>query len=260
MTNIVRPVNIAPLKIETEEEQRIFDQGAENHKSKKAMSKMGLLQQTPNDEESDLIHQMWLKDTAYTDPRNALQKPDKVVYMDKTRIHSAQIMQPQYRNRHNFMIFGGFLLKHSFELAFTCAAAFAKARPIFLSLDPSNFENPVPVGSVLYLTATVVYTDPPLVTLDGSDPTSGTPDSKYTRVQVRVDTKVRNVEHENANPTGRFHYTFLVEKSMSVMPRTYSEYMSWVDARRRARLVADSLDSADAWDGHTDGVHEPVTE
>lgn len=153
-------------------------------------------------------------------------------------------------------------MKSSFELAFTCAAAFSRSRPIFLSLDPSTFENPVPVGSVLYLTATVVYTDPPLVTPEDSATSSksSSAEQQYTRVQVRVDTRVRNVEHEKANPTGRFHYTFLVEKSMNVMPRTYSEYMKWVDARRRAHAVAASLESADAWDGHRDGTHDAVTE
>lgn len=61
------------------------------------------------------------------------------------------------------MIFGGFHLKQTFELAFCCAASFAHARPTFISADPCTFRNPVPVGSVLYMTATVAYTDPPLV-------------------------------------------------------------------------------------------------
>lgn len=60
-----RPVNIAPLKLDTDDERRIFKQGEENYKAKKARAKIGLLQNTPNDEESDLIHQMWLQDTAY---------------------------------------------------------------------------------------------------------------------------------------------------------------------------------------------------
>lgn len=63
------------------------------------------------------------------------------------------------------MIFGGFHLKQTFELAFCCAASFAHARPTFISADPCTFRNPVPVGSVLYLTATIAYTDPPLVSI-----------------------------------------------------------------------------------------------
>jgi len=130
----------------------------------------------------------------------------------------------------------GFLLKTTFELAFCCAASFAHNRPTFISLDPSTFQNPVPVGSVLYLTATVAYTDPPVVA-SPSDSPSDLPNGK-TRVQVRVDTKVRNVEHGETKPTGQFNFSFVVDKDVQVMPRTYTEFMMYVDARRRARNVA----------------------
>src|SRR6266498_575699 len=133
--------------------------------------------------------------------------------MDSTKLHSAQIMQPQYRNRHNFMIFGGFLLKQTFELAFCCVASFSHSRPTFISLDPSTFDNPVPVGSVLYLTATVVYTDPPLVHSGNEVPNT----SGHTRVQIRVDSKVRDVQHGETKPTGQFNYTFLIEKDLKIM-------------------------------------------
>lgn len=173
-------------------------------------------------------------------------------------MHSSQIMQPQYRNRHNFMIFGGFLLKQTFELAFCCAAAFSHSRPTFLSLDPSTFDNPVPVGSVLYLTATVAYTDPPLVSTpdDVQQPSNAGPklqdgptDVSHTRVQIRIDSKVRNIEHGETKPTGQFNYTFLVPKDLKVMPRTYSEFMIWVDARRRAERVSASIRALEEADG-----------
>lgn len=177
------------------------------------------------------------------DPNISTRKPDNTVYMDLTRMHTTHIMQPQYRNRHNFMIFGGFLLKQTFELAFCCAAAFSHSRPTFLSLDPSTFANPVPVGSVLYLTATAAYTDQDSVVVSDSKSGTGTTNSKYyTRVQIRIDSKVRNIEHRETKPTGQFHYTFLVETDIKVMPRTYSEFMIWVDARRRAEGVSASIE------------------
>ena len=162
-------------------------------------------------------------------------------------MQSTSIMQPQYRNRHNFMIFGGFLLKQTFELAFSCSAAFSHSRPTFVSLDPSTFDNPVPVGSVLYLTATVSYTDPPLIKAsdlhnDGTAPRASNEASNFTRVQVRVDSKVRNVEHGETKPTGQFNYTFLVERDIKIMPQTYSEFMMWIDARRRVERVKASMD------------------
>lgn len=194
----------------------------------------------------------------FRDPNISTRKPENVVYMDSTVMHTTQIMQPQYRNRHNFMIFGGFLLKQTFELAFCCAASFSHSRPTFLSLDPSTFANPVPVGSVLYLTATVAYTDRdqagtkdepedfPKGASGASDIPNDVTSSRFTQVQIRIDSKVRNIEHGEIKPTGQFNYTFLVERDVKVMPRTYSEFMIWVDARRRAKKISASLSDEQA--------------
>ncbi|KAJ4357875.1 uncharacterized protein N0V89_002452 [Didymosphaeria variabile] len=150
--------------------------------------------------------------------------------MDTTILRNATIMQPQNRNRHQFMIFGGFLLKQTFELAFTTAAAFAHARPTFVSLDPSTFQNPVPQRS---FTRILRLLGPPGEQFD--------PESEYSRVQVRVDSKVRDVEHGRSKPTGTFNYTFTVKKNIRVVPRTYQEFMLYLDARRRAEQVKETL-------------------
>ncbi|KAI9848219.1 MAG: hypothetical protein M1837_000893 [Sclerophora amabilis] len=261
-----KAVPVSPLKVETAKEREIFELGEQNYKSKKALAQTTLRKQTPNDEESDLIHAMWLRQLDYHDPNLPIRKPDNLIYMDTTKVHSSQIMQPQYRNRHNFMIFGGFLLKQTFELAFCCCASFSHSRPTFVSLDPSTFENPVPVGSVLYMTATVAYTEPLLPpsgsSTDSSDTTSGARPNQ-TRVQVRVDSKVRNVEHGETKPTGQFNYTFLVDQDIKVTPRTYSEFMIWVDARRRAERVTASLRGVDKTlhgDNRDDGKGAGITE
>lgn len=172
--------------------------------------------------------------------------------MSDSILKSAMIMQPQDRNRHNFMIFGGFLLKQTFELAFCCAASFAHARPNFLALDPSTFENPVPVGSVLYLRATVAYTEPQ--TREGG----GREGSKFTKVQVRVDAKVRDVEHGTKKVAGMFSYTFLVERDIHIMPKGYGEFMVWLDARRRAKnaIAIDPAHKTSALRGIQDSVTE----
>lgn len=100
------------------------------------------------------------------------------------------------------------------------------------------------MGSILYMTATVVYTDPPIEYADGETPSVGE-NEHYTRVQVRVDTKVRNVEHGEVKPTGEFHYTFNVDKDIRVMPKTYSEFMMYLDARRRAKSIAAILEGTE---------------
>lgn len=154
------------------------------------------------------------------------------------------------------MIFGGYLLKQTFELAFCCAASFSRTRPTFVSLDPSTFQNPVPVGSVLYLTATIVYTDPPLVHGASDESTSGKTENTQTRVVVRVDSKVRNVEHGETKPTGQFNYTFTVDKDIKVMPKSYLEFMMYCDARRRVRGAFKHIEAGNADEGTKGRVTE----
>jgi len=79
---------------------------------------------------------------------------------------------------------------------------------------------------------------------------------KLTRVQVRVDSKVRDVEHGQAKPTGQFNYTFTVEKDLRVMPRTYTEMMMMLDASRRAKLVVKSVKQGESDAGTTERVTE----
>lgn len=226
-----KPLNIAPLALSTPAERALYARGEENYKFKKALKSSNILQKAPDADESALIHRMWTQGLAYADSKNPSKQPANSVAMSKTVIHSTQIMQPQNRNRHNFMIFGGYLLKIGFELAFTCAASFSHTRPRFINLDPSTFENPVPVGSVLYTAANVTYTEP--------DPSGG------TRIQVMVRTHVRNVEHgENERKsTGSFFYTFWSPADVNILPQSYGEFMMWVGGRRRAQQLAAMLEA-----------------
>ena len=48
-----------------------------------------------SDEESDLIHQIWLTQQDYHNPNTPTRKPASALYMRNTTIQSVQIMQPQ---------------------------------------------------------------------------------------------------------------------------------------------------------------------
>lgn len=250
---------MSPLQVDTAEEKELYSLGQARSEHKKALAKADLLERPPNEAESSLIHSMWLQQRAHHDPNDSSQLPANVHTMASTRLLNTSIMQPEFRNRSNFTIFGGFLMKHAFELAFCCCASFAQARPSFVSLDPSTFMNAVPVGSVLYLTATVAYTDPPLVVRGKvSDEEAGSATGKaaegkpnedepnedgvparsqQTRVQIRVDSHMKDVEHGQRKPTGQFNYTFTVDKDVKVIPQTYEEYVMYLDARRRVDQV-----------------------
>ena len=122
------------------------------------------------------------------------------------------------------MIFGGKLMREAMELAFCCCAKTIHSRPVFLSLDPSAFKKSVPVGSILYLSAVVAYAET-------------TPEG-YPQLQVRVDTTVRDVAHASvAEDSGTFNFTFVapeMKTPLKIMPRTYDEFVKYIDAKRRA--------------------------
>lgn len=159
----------------------------------------------------------------------------KRMTMAQTKVFSTGIMQPQYRNRHSYMIFGGYMMRQTFELAYACAAAFAHMQPRFVSLDTVTFKNPVPVGSVLQFTAFVAYTEPEtrkILTVDNE-----TSIEKGHIVQVRVQTTVRDLEKDNHLDAGTFIYSFFVEGDCGyvMIPETYDEMMYFLEGRRLSK-------------------------
>lgn len=223
-----------------------------NAKKKLAAKDKSIIE--PTDEENRLVYDMW-KASRQLSP----QLTSNVKFMKDTTVTSTLFMQPQYRNRHSYMIFGGYLLRQSFELAYCAAAAFSSAGPRFVSLDSTTFKAPVPVGSVLSMSASVSYTEH---LHDGGDPEAGF-DSPFnlpatnkissnpgsfllepgTLVQVKVDTLIKNLDSDVSKESGCFIYSFFVPKSSypdgmphysSVIPQTYSEMMEYVEGRRRA--------------------------
>lgn len=130
---------------------------AESHNAKKKFAAKNAKVLEPTDEESRLIYDMWSSSQALKSADGPPQTG--VAFMKDTKVSSTLFMQPQYRNRHSYMIFGGYLLRQTFELAYCAAADFASAGPRFVSLDSTTFKAPVPVGSVVSMDASVSYTE-----------------------------------------------------------------------------------------------------
>lgn len=210
-------------------ERADFERASKFNAHKKELAKThDLAIAPPTEEEAKLIHDMWIE----TRDKPAL--PAHTKKMTDTVIHSTQVMQPQYRNRHSYMIFGGYLLRTTFELAYACAAAFTHSSPRFVSLDSTTFRAPVPVGSVCYLTATVVNT---IKITKENDTEVFTNNSKPgTLVQVRVDSTVKDLDHDTTTNTGQFTYSYFVEDTFfDVVPESYSEMMQYVEGRRTSQ-------------------------
>jgi acyl-coenzyme A thioesterase 9 len=239
---------------------------AELHNAKKKLAAKNKSIEEPTLEEFRLIYEMWRSSKSLQS--NPEKKPRNVVFMKESKVQSTLFMQPQYRNRHSYMIFGGYLLRQSFELAYCASAQFALLAPRFVSLDSTTFKQPVPVGSVLSMTATIVYTEH----IKGDDhddssdhfdfslpPTNKLSSNKDaflsepgTLIQVSVDTTIKALDSVSAKESGTFIYSFFVPKSSfkegeagycSVIPQTYSEMMQYVEGRRRAQDTAYFVDT-----------------
>ncbi|WIA23382.1 hypothetical protein OEZ85_000142 [Tetradesmus obliquus] len=75
---------------------------------------------------------------------------------EETSLSNAFVCQPQQRNMHG-RIFGGFLMRRAFELAFASTYLFAGSRPAFVRVEDITFRNPVDVGSLLRFKSHVVH-------------------------------------------------------------------------------------------------------
>lgn len=258
----------------SEKEWMEFKRAESRMASKKLKSRnMDLQKNPPTSEESMLVHRLWSASKELASLKN---KPSNIVFMKDTNVKSTMFMQPQYRNRHSYMIFGGYLMRQTFELAYCCAASFSHALPRFVSLDSLTFNTPVPVGSVLHMDATVVYTEhlhedsyKPNVksvtdtSIDGNtifhfQPTPvnnlSLNDDDFlskpgTLIQIKVDTMVQELASEKLEKSGSFIYSFFAPRDLNeeqigapgygtVVPESYSEMIEYIQGRRRATETA----------------------
>ncbi|CAD1811566.1 hypothetical protein FOB58_003666 [Candida parapsilosis] len=249
---------------------------AESHNAKKKLEakKMHIIE--PTAEESKVIYNMW-RATQSSENVDKVNSANALSFMKDTRQTSTLFMQPQYRNRHSYMIFGGYLLRQSFELAYCTAASFSLAGPRFVSLDSTNFKSPVPVGSVLTMYSSVSYTEhlhdsnetkeiaqenaPFTFQLPPMNKISSNPDAFLsepgTIVQVQVDTFIQHLNSNKKKEAGTFIYSFFVPRESqkiggelesdggfcSVVPQTYSEMMTYIAGRRRAYDTAQYVET-----------------
>ncbi|KAF9562517.1 hypothetical protein EC968_005215 [Mortierella alpina] len=216
-----KAAQVNPMLLQNDTEKKLFQMG-EDHKAKKRVATdSALTKRPPTQEERFLIHDLYLEYSQYDDPQSKTKKPDDVEWMEDTKMSAIHIMQPQDRNIHD-KIFGGYLMRLAYELAFCNASVFISSRPTFLALDEISFRKPVPIGTFLALDSKIVYAE-------GSD---------HHSFQVMVKADVLDVKKGTRETTNTFWFTFTdpVKGTSRIMPRTYAESMLYLEGKRRRML------------------------
>ncbi|KAG0088771.1 hypothetical protein BGZ92_005750 [Podila epicladia] len=216
-----KAAQVNPMLLQNDTEKKLFQMG-EDHKAKKRVATdSALTKRPPTQEERFLIHDLYLNYSQYDDPQSKTKKPDDVEWMADTKMSAIHIMQPQDRNIHD-KIFGGYLMRLAYELAFCNASVFISSRPTFLALDEISFRKPVPIGTFLALDSQIVYAE-------GGD---------HHSFQVMVKADVLDVKKGSRETTNTFWFTFTdpIKGTPKVMPRTYAESMLYLEGKRRRML------------------------
>ncbi|XP_064615404.1 acyl-coenzyme A thioesterase 9, mitochondrial-like [Liolophura sinensis] len=210
-----RAAFVNPLKVINDEEKEIFEMGEQRKKKRQDQSTQSLLRTPPDAEERLLIHDLFLQTL---DPNSASfrvrVKPENSVWMEETMLKTMTICHPEQRNLYN-KVFGGFLMRKAFELAWANANLLCQSRPYVLAVDDILFRKPVEIGSLLFLSSQIVYT-------------SG------TKMQVKVHAEVVNPADGHHDTTNMFHFTFDSKKTNVpiLMPKSYAEAMMYLEGKR----------------------------
>mmetsp|Transcript_7964 Transcript_7964/g.12302 ORF Transcript_7964/g.12302 Transcript_7964/m.12302 type:complete len:329 (-) Transcript_7964:82-1068(-) len=200
-----KPLKIAPILPETNEERAHFELGALKAKAKRQQRRNRLRmgeQLSEGSLETDKKAAELLAEAGPLLRMPSLADPSCIL-MEHTTMQNAMIAQPQVRNLHD-RIFGGFLMRRAFELAYANAYVFGGDKPRFLEVDDISFDSPVDVGDLLVFDSRVLYTMPEGGNLGGFvEDHDGMP-----LVMIEVMTWVTEPETANARVSNHFYFTF----------------------------------------------------
>jgi len=202
------------LVAETDEEKNLFQKGEENKQMRLRTQSQSLMRQPPSESERLVIHEQFLRTTDWKSMSfKSRIKPENSVWMEDAKLKNMFICQPENRNRYN-KIFGGFLMRLAVELAWANCYVYSKGLPILSHVDDIIFRKPVEIGSLLYFSSQVVFTQ-----------------GHY--VMLRVSAEVVHPESGTHDLTNVFHFTLRADKPVpEVIPRSYQEAMLYLDGRR----------------------------
>ncbi|KAL8485256.1 hypothetical protein ACS0TY_027530 [Phlomoides rotata] len=225
-SNTGKSAIINHISPETEKEKSLWKEAEERSKLRKKQK--GEQKKEINDEEKNRLNELLSEGRVFCD-MPALADRDSILIKD-TCLQNSLMCQPQQRNIHG-RIFGGFLMRRAFELAFATAYSFAGSEPCFLEVDHVDFLKPVDVGNFLRFNSCVLYTE-----LENTE---------KPMINVEVVAHVVRPEHRSSEVSNKFYFTFTVhsealekgQRIRNVVPATEEE----------ARRVIERMDAEKAY-------------
>jgi len=136
-----KAISIPPLIPETDEERAHFELGAVKAQARKEARRNKVELGRPLSEQSlkiDARAKRLLEEAGPLLQMPSLADPNTML-ISQTLQSNAMVAQPQARNLHD-RIFGGFLMRRAFELAFATAYLFGGDKPRFLEVDDISFD------------------------------------------------------------------------------------------------------------------------
>ncbi|KAJ4823662.1 hypothetical protein Tsubulata_019757 [Turnera subulata] len=176
---------------ETEKEKLLWEEAEERNKMRKKKREENRGKTENGDTER--LNALLAEGRVFCD-MPALADRNSILIKD-TRHENSLICQPQQRNTHG-RIFGGFLMRKAFEIAFSTAYAFAGAAPRFVEVDHVDFVRPVDVGNFLRLKSFVLYTE--------------LENAAKPLINVEVVAHVTSPELRSSEVSNKFYFTFTV--------------------------------------------------
>lgn len=192
-TQKAAPVN--HLVPQTEEEKQLFAMGNARDAHRKKVRLEHQAASSPFSKQYNERLTQVLREGRVLCEMPALADRNSILIRD-TRLENAIICQPQQRNMHG-RIFGGFLMRRAFEIAFSTAYVFGGIRPLFLEVDHVDFRRPVDVGDFLRFKSCVLYTE--------------TENLEQPRIHVEVIAHVTRPEVKSSEVSNTFYFTFSLD-------------------------------------------------
>jgi len=245
-----KAVAVPKLRPTTENESRLYEAGKIATESRKRARQASLLRHPPTPEELALVHSLvveyqgFMREGAHG---TGLQlSKNNSVFPEETQLSTTILTMPQHKNLHG-KVFGGFLMRQAFEIAFATGWKLTGDLPRFLAMDDVSFLAPVETGALLTFDARCTYAQGPpsnvysvSVAAKMSVPNRlsaalhhGSVDSKIVQQQLNLPP---SSQHQLTNT---FNFVFYGDEANSVprvYPKSYADAMSYIEAHRRTLL------------------------